>query len=198
MHIDEAVARMVLHKDPIEDLPGIATEALCHGFDSPALRMLAASAPSDHPDDLRRLFTKAAQELGIAIPDKVGAARALLPLYLRDIAQAIVSPAQGVRRILYDLHYPLGHDLDKSHVGEGLGIGKLVGDYYTYDDAASGRLEFRGRRVTKDEAFEILDRSIVDEAKRLLREAELGAAPNCGPATPNDNSNVQEGPQSVT
>ena len=28
--------------------------------------------------------------------------------------------------------------------------------------------------------------------------AELGAAPNCGPATPNGNSDVQEGPQSVT
>jgi len=34
--------------------------------------------------------------------------------------------------------------------------------------------------------------------RRWTEKAELGAAPNCGPVTPNGNSNAQGGPQSVT
>ena len=198
MRVDEAVARMVLRVEPIDDLPTMATEALCQGFDSPALRMLAASAPTDHPGDLRQLFLKAVQELGMTVPDKFGAARALLSVYLRDIVEARVSPVRGVRRILLDLQYAVGHELDKSHVGEGLGIGRLLGDYYTYDDAASGHLEYHGRRVTKEQAFELLDRSIMSEARRLLCEAEPGAAPNGSPAERSGSAGASGGPPSVS
>ncbi len=167
MQIDEAVARNALHLLAIEDLPSIATQALCEGLDSRALRMLAASGPEDCHEELQRLFTKAAQELGIAIPDKVTAARILLPLYLRDIAEARVSPAQGVREILYDLQDKVGHGLDKTHVGQGLGIERLLGDYYAYDDAPCGSL--------REEAFHILNKRIVEEAKKLLGALDRSA-----------------------
>lgn len=181
MSIQDTLAKMALGAQQVEELPGIATAALCEGLDSPALRVLAGSSPTDHPDDLWQLLRKAARELGIPVPDRPQAARRVLRLHLRDIAEERVSPMEGVRRILTAVQHPVGHELDKSHVGEALGIGRLLGDYYTYDDAWSGRLEFEGRRVTKEEAFNILDRSIIEEARRLLREAEPDAAPNAAP-----------------
>ncbi len=156
---------MALQLLPIEDLPNIATQALCEGLDSRALRMLAASGPDDCHEELQRLFTKAAQELGVAIPDRVTAARILLPLYLRDIAEARVSPALGVRQILYDLQFAVGHDLDKTHVGEGLGIERLLSDYYAYHDAPFGGLI--------EEAFHTIEKRIVEEAKKLLAALDL-------------------------
>jgi hypothetical protein len=163
MSINEAVARMALRIEPIEDLPHIATEALCQGVDSTALRMLAASDPHDQPNNLRQLLTKAAQELGIGIPDEISAARALLPLYLRDITEGRVLPEEGVRNILYDLQFKVGYDTDKSHDGEGLGIGTLLRYYERYSEES----DFSPRGGL----YAFLNRSIVDEANRLLRGA---------------------------
>ncbi len=165
MRIHEAAARNALQLLPIEDLPNVATQALGEGLDSRALRMLAASGPEDCDEELQRLFTKAAQELGIDIPDKI-TARILLPLYLRDIAEARVSPASGVRQILYDLQFAVGYDLDKTHVGEGLGIERLLSDYYSYEDAPCGGL--------REEAF-TMDKRIVEEAKKLLAALDRSA-----------------------
>ncbi len=175
MNLDETAARIALQLLPIEDLPEIARQALCQGLDSHALRMLAASGPDEFPQELQRLFTRATQELGVAIPDKVSAARALLLLYLRDIAQAKVPPAQGVRQILHDLQFAVGYDLDKSHVGEGLGIGTLLSVYDSYDNAACG--------AVLEEATHVIDQKIVEEAKRLLAGVEPGTAPNGAPET---------------
>ena len=158
---------MALQLLPIEDLPNIATQALCEGLDSPALRMLAASGPDDCHQEMQRLFTKAAQELGIPIADKVTAARMLLPLYLSDIAEGRVSPSPGVMQILCDLQFAVGYDLDKAHAGEGLGIERLLGDYYAYDDAPCGSL--------REEAFHILDKRIVEKAKKLLAALDRSA-----------------------
>jgi hypothetical protein len=198
MRIEDTLAKMVLKTQPVEELPGMATDALCEGLDSPALRVLAVSSRVEHPDDLWQLLRKAAQELGIAVPDRLQAARRVLRLHLRDIAEQRVPPAEGVGRIINDVQHPVGHEFDKSHVGEALGIGRLVGAYHTYDDASSGRLEFEGRRVSKEEAFEILDSSIIQEARKLLREAEPIASPNGGPGTRSGNSGVTEGPPSVS
>lgn len=175
MQIPDAVARMVLESQVVEELPHIATDAICEGLDSPALRVLAGSSPNDAPADLWQLLRKAAQELGISVPDRLGAARRVLHLHLRDIAEQRVPPREGVWRIISEVQHPVGDALDrtnKAHIGQTLGIGRLVGDYYTYDDAHSGRLEWEGRRVTKEEAFAILDRSILEEAWRLLGKGE--------------------------
>ena len=109
-----------------------------------------------------------------------------------------MAPAEGAGRIWADVQSRIGSALDKSHVGEGLGIECLIGAYFTYGDTASGYLEFEGRRVTEAEADEILDRTIVEEAKRLLRDTEPGAPPNGGPATQIRNSGATEGPPSVS
>jgi hypothetical protein len=172
MHFEDTLAKMVLAKQPAEELPRLATDALCKGLDSPALQVLAGSSPADPPAELWDLLLKAAQELSIAVPDKVNAARRVLRLHLRDIAEKRVSPKEGVGRIIRDIQRPVGDDLDKLYVGEGLGISSLVADYYTYDDAPSGRLEFEGRRLNEKQAYEALDSSIIDEARRLLNETK--------------------------
>jgi hypothetical protein len=189
---------MVLNIQPVEELPGIATDALCGRLDSQALRVLAGSSPTEPAADLWQLFRKAAAELHIPVPDKIGAARRVLRLHLRDLVDGRVSPAEGVRRILDDVQYPVGHSLDKAYVGEGLGIGRLVGDYYTYDDAPSGRLEFEGRRLSETQAIKALDHSIVEEARRLLQNAARDASPNGGPAGRLANSDTGGGPPSVS
>jgi hypothetical protein len=198
MHIEEALAKMVMQLQPVEELSAIAAEALCAGIDSPSLRMLAGSSSADSPGDRWELLLKAARELGLQTPDKITAAHLLLRVYLKDIAEERVTPARGVENILNDIYHPIGRKLTRSYAGDGFGIERLLGDYFTYDDAASGRLEFRGRRVTKEEAHEILDRSILDEARKLLQEAEPGASPNDGPTTAVGNSRATEGPPSVS
>ncbi len=172
MCIDDTLAKVVLNAQPVEELPDIATRALCNGLDSPALRILAGLHQTEHPQDIWTLFRNVVRELGLLVPDKLQAARRVLRIYLRDIVEQRISPAEGVGRIIRDVQNPVGEGLDKSHVGEALGIGGLVGDYYTYPDASSGLLEFEGRRVTEEEAIKILDRSILEEAKRLLQTAE--------------------------
>lgn len=172
MIFEDALARMTLNILPVEELPDIATDALCKGLDSPALRVLAGAAPFEPPADLWDLFREAAAQLRIEAPDEISAARRVLRFYLRDVVEGQVSPACGVGRILKDLQHSVGDKLDKTYVGEGLGIGRLVGAYYTYDDAPSGRLEFQGRRLSEAEAIKVLDDLIVEEAKRLLQNSE--------------------------
>lgn len=168
--LDDAIARMSLQLLPVEDLPAIAAEALANEFDSPALRILAGSDPAEPPAALWELFSKAVRELGLPFPSRLNAARIVLQSYLRDIAQRKISPVAGVKRILKDLQWPVGQELDDSQVGEALGIGKLLGNYYSYDDAASGRLQLHGRRLNKAQARDVLDRCIIEEAARLLQD----------------------------
>ena len=106
MNIEDALAKMVLQAQPVDDLPAIATDALCRGVDSPALRVLAGLNPTEHPADMWQLFRKAVEEIGIAVPDEVSAARRVLRLHLRDIAEHRVAPAEGAGRIWADVQSP--------------------------------------------------------------------------------------------
>src|ERR1041385_6743418 len=110
MTIEDALAKMVLNIQPVEELPTIATDALCEGRDSGALRVLAGSSASETPADLWQLFHKAAAELHIAVPDRVDAARRVLRLYLQDLVDGRVSPSEGVRRILNHVQHPVAQD----------------------------------------------------------------------------------------
>ena len=174
--IEQALAKAVMKLQPVEALPQIAAEALVTGLDSPSLRILAGSNSTDPPAELWELFTKSARELGLSAPDEIAAARLLLRFYIKDIAEGQIAPARGVERILTDIYHPVGRKLTEKYAGDGLGIESLLGDYYAYDDAWSGRLEFEGRRLTKEEAWQILDQSITDEARRILAETDSGAA----------------------
>jgi hypothetical protein len=54
---------------PSEQLPGLATDALSQGLDSPALRELAGTSPRD-VRDARDFFLVALGELGITLLDE--------------------------------------------------------------------------------------------------------------------------------
>lgn len=60
-----ALRKFRLRQLSVEQLPEVAINLLEIGLDSPALRMLAASLPSD--TDLERLIEKTAVELGVSL-----------------------------------------------------------------------------------------------------------------------------------
>lgn len=78
--------RFIVGDVPSEDLPGIATDALVRGVDSPSLRELAGLRPSD-VREASDLFRAALDELGLPLPIKDEALWRLV----RHIATRVVS-----------------------------------------------------------------------------------------------------------
>lgn len=58
--------------------------------------------------------------------------------------------------------------MDNGYVGECLDIGLMIGSMYQYDDLQEPYIEFDGSRISKVQANVILDKAIIEEAKRLL------------------------------
>lgn len=125
----EALARRMLGRITPLDLPGVATEALVEGIDSPSLRVLAGldigPALGGERDEY---FRKACSELGLHFGDRKEAAIYLRELYLEDIRSGRVSPEEGCRKIVWEVYYSV-YDLfeGEGFVGEPFGIAELVG-----------------------------------------------------------------------
>jgi len=81
-----------------ETLPGWAAGALVAGLDTPAMRELAGSPPSE-ADEARRLLDQAASELGIAVPDLPECRRLLVNQWATQIVAGDLPPEVGARRI---------------------------------------------------------------------------------------------------
>ena len=74
--LEVAAILIALGDQPSEELPGLATDALVRGLDSPALRQAAGSSPND-PREAADLFRTALEELGITAGDEQEALWAL-------------------------------------------------------------------------------------------------------------------------
>lgn len=81
-----------------EDLPGLATDALVRGIDSPALRMLAGQDASDVRDSAD-LFRRVLTELNISLPDADQARWRLVRMTAQRIVDGRINAAAGASEI---------------------------------------------------------------------------------------------------
>jgi hypothetical protein len=90
------------------------------------------------PADLRDLFVKGLEELGVRLPDRLGAAAILKRLYVRQVVDGSASPRAEAERIVRLLH-DLRRELPKIErfVGDSFGVALIVGRYYQLDDTAA-------------------------------------------------------------
>jgi len=136
MELEEAIAESVLGLLRPELFPEICTAALLEGHDSLSLGALAGkSGATLDPAKARSLFDKVVEELGLEIPSRRQAADFLVK---RTAAAALadqVSPYEALSRIVCDIYHASNwENLDQGYVGDSLGIERLVGLYWDYDE----------------------------------------------------------------
>ena len=105
--LERVAALLALGKQPSEDLPGVATDALVRGLDSPSLRVLAGTRPGDVREK-RDLFWLALSELAIPQPSEIEARWSLVTDWARDIIDDRLTPLSGARRIWWEGWEELG------------------------------------------------------------------------------------------
>jgi hypothetical protein len=135
MTFDEAVAADTLGILLPEQLPEVATQALCSGLDSPHLAALAGESPrAASSDDLHAMFERALHELGIERPAPLRAAETLRNYYARRVVTGEISPHVGAEAIVRGVLDRVREQLPPGqYLGESLGIARLVGLFYDYD-----------------------------------------------------------------
>jgi hypothetical protein len=126
-----------------EDLPAIAVRALEEGYDSPTLRQLAGAEGRDS-GDLRTLFLKALQELGVQPLSPAEAGLSLARSIADDVLAGSIDPYDGARRIWSEVYTRFPHLVQ---------LRPFVGLASEYEDDAKHREEYR--------------RSIVEECRAL-------------------------------
>ena len=142
--MQDALAALVVGKQPTEDLPALAADALAEGADSPSLRVLAG-APKGEVRDSRDLFMFAVAELGFRVPTEPEAWRYLARNWAQDILSGRISAYERARRIWTEAANALGKPDD---------LVDFVGLASEWEDCPEQRTDF--------------ETEIVEAARRLL------------------------------
>lgn len=117
-------------------LPSFAVELLLEGVESKSLIVLAGENHRCDPLELRDYLEAALQELSIAFPTQLEAARMLMIQTARDVVSTVVPANAGAARVV-ELRDATEHNLPAGgpHLGCDFGVSELISLYYTYDDA---------------------------------------------------------------
>jgi hypothetical protein len=138
MDLSEFAAEFVLGGIPADDLRDRASALLLGGYESVNLASLAGAERDVHPADLRAMFVKGLEEVGVRLPDRLGAAAILKRAYARQVVEGSASPRDGAERIVGLLHGLEGELPPPARfVGDSFGVARLVGLYYQLDDDAA-------------------------------------------------------------
>ena len=122
------------------------------------------------PDDVMPAFRAALDHHGIAVPDKETAMRLLIAHHLRDVVAMPSDARQQFGRFIHEVYSNGDHDMqDTKHVGDSLGIERLLGLYWSADDLRE-RQEITVNAQHGPQAWVELNRLIVAEAERWLAE----------------------------
>jgi hypothetical protein len=162
------LANYILDNIKLSSMPDAAVQALIEGLDSPSLVKLAGES-GDHSNlfEIEELFRHALSELGLSLPSKEEAAHILISYWAEHIVSGLVQPREGARHILIDVYHKMDFPNEKM-VGEELGINRLLGLAYEYDDLYDGFIEFEGKPLTREEAFKVLDREVIEASRKYL------------------------------
>jgi hypothetical protein len=149
----EAVRDLVLERQPAEDLPAIATAALTAGEDSPSLRELAGTAPSDY-QTARDLLLSTADELNIAVPTPEEAWWSCAREWALDMVEGQRTPHEASSLIWWNAWEPLGRPDE---------LTPFVGLASEWQDAEGTPEAIEGRRV-------FFDQEMLDATRRFLAQ----------------------------
>ncbi len=171
MNSKEILANYVLKNVDEAALIDMALEALVEGYDSQSLRILAGENKKwFNAFEVRGYFRRALNELNWPLPSPQEAAQILICYWAKCIVSGDVSPLEGAQHINHDVERRLLDRPGEKYLGESLGIARLIGLQYEYDDLQEGFIEYEGKSITKAEAFEILDQEIRSEASEYLEK----------------------------
>ena len=175
MNFKENLANYVLGNIDYPELIRVAGNALEEGYDSEYLAILAGeNRLNSNAFEIRNYFLKALNELNIDLPSQKEAAQIILNYYLKKIVSGEIAPQKGVRYIKKCVYDQIkGYEKDKNYLGQYLGIGKLLGLFYEYDDLEEPFIRYQGKEITKKQALEILDEEIISEAKKCLEVSNM-------------------------
>jgi hypothetical protein len=139
MTFDQYLAAFALGKVLSSDLPEVGVQALREGYDSVDLAALAGSTSRyDSPRELEEMFMRGLRHLNKAIPGRAEAGRVLRDYYATLVANGAMAPREGAAKIVR-LSHELGDVLpSKDYAGDGLGVEKLLGLFYSHDDVEHG------------------------------------------------------------
>jgi len=143
MNIDSILARHVLGLLPVNELPGIALDAIQAGYDSPSLRQLAGTSEHDS-HEANRLFAKAIRELDLPVPPAPEAGLALSRDIAREVLSGASTPYEGAKRI-WDRIYTLLPELKQ--------LRPFVGLASEYEDDIEHRDDYSRRIIEKCEGL---------------------------------------------
>jgi hypothetical protein len=161
MTLDHWLARLALDDVASEELSELALRALTEGHESLPLAALAGSSLRERSAaDLRELLDRGLRDIHKVVPDRVAAARTLKQYYATQVATGALAPRLGASRIV-DLATTLSDVLpDREYAGDGFGVARLLGLYYSHDDVAED-----------DEAARAeIDAELVKECRALAAE----------------------------
>jgi hypothetical protein len=159
MTFDQYIAAFVLGRIPTSDLPRAATQALEEGYDSVDLAVLAGSTSGERsPSELEELWQRGLRHLNKPVPSRASAGRVIRDHYAAQVSSGSVAPRSGVAEIVR-LATELSDALPaREYAGDGLGVAKLLGLYYSHDD-----VPFADKRAHRE-----IDDEIKAECQRLV------------------------------
>lgn len=143
------------------DLPGAATQALEEGYDSADLAALAGSTRAERsPSELEELWRRGLRHLAKPLPSRADAGRTLRDHYATLVSSGSLAPRAGAAEIVR-LATELENVLpSQEYAGDGLGVAKLLGLFYSHDDVPFG----------DERAHHEIDDEIKAECRRLKSE----------------------------
>jgi hypothetical protein len=161
MTLDQWLARVALGEALTSDFPAIALQALAEGYESASLAALAGSAAGEHlPSELQDLLERGLCEVSRQVPTREQAGMTLRQYYATQVANGVLPPRTGVARIAQLATELSGILPSRTHAGDGLGVARLLGLYYSHDDVSSD----------DDRAHAAIDAELIDECRRLATE----------------------------
>jgi hypothetical protein len=167
--LDQYLAALVLDRLTSYDLPAVAMQAFAEGFDSLDLAVLASATATESEQassGLWELWERWLRQSGKALPTRVDAAHTLRDYFAARVCSGSLEPQAGAEAITM-----LARDLEvelptREYVGDGLGVARLVGLFYSHDDVP--RHDHAAHRAIDDD--------IRTECRRLLASRTPGGA----------------------
>ncbi len=135
MTFDLYLAAFALGRLPTSELSAAAMQALEEGYNLPALAALAGTLASERsPSEIEEMWTRSLRELDVALPGRVEAGHRLKKYFAGLVSSGELPPRDGAFEIIR-LEMELFRELPAGeYAGDGFGIAKLLGIYYSHAD----------------------------------------------------------------
>lgn len=134
MTFEQYLVQWALGRLRTDQLPAVALQALEEGREAPSFAALAGAPSNASSCELLDAWRLGLLELGVEVPSRAAAGRALRDDLASQVASGALHPREGAEAIValaLDLHDVLPNE---RYAGDGLGVAKLVGLFDDHDD----------------------------------------------------------------